>query len=66
MTDNLHGWKAIADHMGLRVSAVRHIHRQHKLPVYKLGKTVESSRAALDRWRQQRIAAAEAAAEAPK
>ncbi len=66
MSDHLHGWKAIANHLGLGVSAVRHIHRIDRLPVYRLGRTIAGSRAAIDLWRRNHIAAAEAAALAPK
>lgn len=58
--DHFHGWQAIGDHLGLDVNAVRHLHRTQKLPAYKLGRTMASSVVALDRWRQQRLARAEA------
>ena len=59
MTDHLHHWTAIADHLGVKPDAARHLAKTQGLPVFRLGRTVAASRAKIDLWRSQRIAAAE-------
>ncbi len=60
MTDHLHHWPAIADHLGVKPDAARHLAKTQGLPVYRLGRTVAASRTAIDLWRRSRIVAAQA------
>lgn len=56
--DHLHGWKAIADHLGIKADAARHLGRTQGLPAFKIGtKTIAASRKAIDAWLAEREAA---------
>lgn len=60
MTDHLHHWTAIAEHLGVKPDAARHLAKTQGLPVYRLGRTVAASRAAIDLWRRSHLTNAEA------
>ena len=49
-SDHLHGWKAIADHLGLKPDAARHLAKSSGLPAYKLpgNKTIRARRSRLN------------------
>jgi hypothetical protein len=45
--DMLIGWKAVARHFNRSERTVRRWHRQHSLPICKLGKSIYSSKLAI-------------------
>ncbi len=49
-SDHLHHWPAIAAHFGIKPDAARHLAKTQELPMFRIGKTVCASRAALDKW----------------
>ena len=58
--DLLRGTKEMAAFTALSEAQVRHLYTNHRMPVFKLGKTVCITRAALVRWLSDRQAEAEA------
>jgi hypothetical protein len=48
--DHLHHWQAIGAHLGIKPDAARNLAKTAGLPVFKIGKTVAASKAAINHW----------------